>query len=133
MLPSPRWPNGTGREPGISFTTAALASAMKSGTAATGTEMSCLIEPPSGFCAADISSRSFQNAPSLAEIGRDHGIVDDTPSSMPRARIDSRAARASSRDDDNSISTYQGCLARQGIADIDAVTHAEIDRDVRRA
>jgi hypothetical protein len=42
--------------------TAASASAMKSGTAATGTEMSCLIEPPSGFCAADISSRSFQNA-----------------------------------------------------------------------
>src|SRR5437879_3507051 len=61
MLPSPRWPNGTGREPGMSFTTAALASSMKAGTAATGTEMSCLIEPPSGFCAADISSRSFQN------------------------------------------------------------------------
>jgi len=35
---------------------------MKAGTATTGTEMSCLIEPPSGFCAADISSRNFQNA-----------------------------------------------------------------------
>jgi hypothetical protein len=30
----------------MSAVTAALASAMKAGTAATGTEMSCLIEPP---------------------------------------------------------------------------------------
>ena len=49
---------------------------------------------------------------------------------MPLARIDSSAARASSRDDDNSISTYQGCLLVKRIADVDAVTNAEIDRDV---
>ena len=33
MLPSPRWPNGTGRAPGISAVTAASASAIKAGTA----------------------------------------------------------------------------------------------------
>ena len=37
----------------------------RQGTAApceTGTEMSCLIEPPSGFCDSEISSRADQNS-----------------------------------------------------------------------
>ncbi len=44
---------------------------MKAGTAATGTETSCLIEPPSGFCT---SSEHVANAPErlgLIEIGGD--------------------------------------------------------------
>ena len=54
MLPSPRWPNATTRAPGMNAATAAVASAMKAGTAPTGVETSCLIEPPCGFCASDI-------------------------------------------------------------------------------
>ena len=103
---------------------------MKSGTAATGTEMSCLIEPPSGFCAADISSRSFQNAWRWLEVCRDHRIVDDAVLHALAPRIASSVARASSRGDDSSISTYQGCLLGQRIADVDAVTDREIDRDL---
>jgi hypothetical protein len=64
----------------------------------------------------------------LAQIRRDHGVVDDAVFHA-LARIDSSASRASSREDDSSISTYQGCLL-PGIADVDAVAHAEIDRDV---
>ncbi len=45
-LPSPRCPKGKGWIPGTSLLTFALASSMKSGTTATGTETSCAIEPP---------------------------------------------------------------------------------------
>src|SRR5262249_6600487 len=61
-LPSPRWPNGTGRQPGMSFWTAVLARSMNSGTMATGTETSCLIDPPSGRCVSLIRLRRCQNA-----------------------------------------------------------------------
>ena len=48
--------------------------------------MSCLIEPPSGFCASDMSSRSFQNA---ARWSRFAAIAASStmPASSPLARI----------------------------------------------
>ena len=42
--------------------TAAFASSMKAGIAATGTEMSCLIEPPTWRCTSPNISRMRQNA-----------------------------------------------------------------------
>jgi len=115
---------------GISFITAASASAMKIGYRGDGTETSCLIEPPSGFCAADISSRSFQNAPRWLKLVA-ITASSTMPSSMPRARIASSASRASSRDDDNSISTYQD-IRPTGAAHVDAMADAEIDGDIRQ-
>ena len=46
----------------MSAVTAALASLIKAGTAATGTETSCLIEPPAWRCTSPNISRMRQNA-----------------------------------------------------------------------
>ncbi len=46
------------RAPGIAAITASSAFAMKAGMADTGTETSCLIDPPSGFCAFDMLSET---------------------------------------------------------------------------
>ena len=48
--------------------TAGAARAMNSGTDATGIEMSCLIDAPSGFCASEMSSRSCQKARPCARL-----------------------------------------------------------------
>ena len=48
--------------------TALSACSMKAGMAETGTEISCLIEAPSGFCAQDISSRISQKAACCARF-----------------------------------------------------------------
>ncbi len=57
-LPSPMCPNEHGRMPGTTFSAAATPSAIIRGTAATGTEMSCLIEAPSLLCTSLICSRA---------------------------------------------------------------------------
>ncbi len=62
MLPSPICPNGTGRAPGTTRFTAAAASLTNSGIFDTGTDTSCLIEPPSGFCTSGSISRTFHNS-----------------------------------------------------------------------
>ena len=82
---------------------------MNSGIAATGTEMSCLMDAPSGRCASDSDSLSFQKSaawPRLAAIVASPA----KPASMPAVRISSARARASSaeRPDDISISTRHG-------------------------
>src|SRR3989304_3043295 len=70
MLPSPRWPKGTGRAPGIISSTSWLARATNSGTRATGTAISCLMLPPSCFCTSLISSRRrHRSSPCAGEEG----------------------------------------------------------------
>jgi len=60
MLPSPIWPKGTGRLPGISATSAAEQRRIISGTRETGTETSFFTDAPSRFCASGCSSRMRQ-------------------------------------------------------------------------
>src|SRR5258708_7779283 len=86
MLPSPRWPNGTGRAPGTSASTAASASARNSGTWASGTETSC---------------RSFGRKPTqppkplaLAEAFRDGRVGDEAGLGARRQRVFERLAQA---------------------------------------
>ena len=62
MLPSPRWPNGTGRTPGTIAATSAMPCSRKAGISFTGTETSCLIEAPSRFCASEMFSRRRHSA-----------------------------------------------------------------------
>jgi len=61
-LPSPRWPNGTGRQPGMIAFAAALTSSRNCGTEATGTDTSALIDPPSGFWTSGRTCRMCQKA-----------------------------------------------------------------------
>jgi hypothetical protein len=56
----------TGRAPGNFAVTAATAFSMKAGIAATGTEMSCLIEAPSRFWDSEMLSRMRQSAAACA-------------------------------------------------------------------
>jgi len=54
--------------PGIAASQACVAASMKSATRETGTEMSCLIDPPSKRCASESSSRSCQSALRCASL-----------------------------------------------------------------
>ena len=108
MLPSPRWPNGTGRTPGTSAATAAMPCARNSGHASTGTEMSCLIEAPSNFWASDRLSRRCQSARRCASLDATTASLT-RPSSMAAAIValedvlQRHFAGAAT-----SVSTYQG-------------------------
>ena len=93
----------------MSFSTAASACAMKSGTAATGTETSCLIEPPSGFCASGRNLADMPKGARLVDAVGDRGILDEalfrrrrrapSPSSRAGLRaIATTAAAARTRD-----------------------------------
>ncbi len=97
----------------MSRVTASLACSMKAGTAATGTETSCLIEPPSGFCDGEISSRSFQNAARWLRLSA-ITASSITSCSSAAVRIASSVSRASLRGDDTSSSTYQGWRPESG-------------------
>ena len=129
MLPSPRWPNGSGRAPGMSLITAASASRMKAGTFATGTEMSCLIEPPTWRCTSPNISRMRQNA---LVCSSESAIAASatSPRSTPSARIASIVSRRPSRAcEDSSISTYQGCTVVQRIARAAVVLQHRVDAE----
>ena len=97
----------TTRAPGMNFTTSALAFSMKSGTAATGTETSCSIEPPSGFCEWVTKSRRSQNERRCCRLVA-ITASSTRPSSIPRERIASSVSLNDGACDVNSISTYQG-------------------------
>ena len=89
----------------MSFRAAALPSSMKAGMLATGTETSCLIEPPSRPCISPNNSRMRQNALACSTLSQ---IVASStrPFSSPAARICSIDSRKPSRRcDDSSIST----------------------------
>ena len=95
--------------------TAASASSMKAGTAATGTETSCLIEPPAWLLHL---AELFADAPErlgLFEAVGDGGIARPARARRRRAAYPPacRAGR-SRRCEDSSISTYQGCGAASG-------------------
>src|SRR5215213_7453415 len=68
MLPSPTWPNGTGRHSGDAFFMAASPCVMKVGILLTDTEMSCLIDGPSRFWDSEWFSRKLQK-PGLVGAG----------------------------------------------------------------
>ena len=77
--------------PGTSFSTSARPSFRKAGTEETGTETSCLMEPPAGICASTIASRMNQSSlacPSLAAMVASVTIS----SSKAAARISSIAS-----------------------------------------
>src|SRR5439155_27325649 len=97
MLPSPRCPNGSGRAAGMSLATAAFASAMKAGTAATGTETSCLIEPPSWRCTSPNISRMRQNIFCLIEALGDGGILHEFALQSFRENFFQHRAQAGAR------------------------------------
>ena len=49
---------------------------MNSGTAPTGTETSCLIEPPSNFCKSEMNFAQTPKIVALREVGGERGVVD---------------------------------------------------------
>ena len=77
MLPSPKCPKAQTRTLGIAARQAALASAMKSATRETGTETSCLIEPPSRPCTSGRLSRSRHSAAILRFARGDRRVLDE--------------------------------------------------------
>ncbi len=82
MLPSPRWPKGSGRAARDERRRRRRSPpAMKAGTAATGTETSCLIEPPSWRCTSPNISRMRQNILAWSRLS---AIV--ASSTRPRSR-----------------------------------------------
>ncbi len=99
--------------------TAAFASSMKAGTAATGTDTSCLIEPPSCFCT---SPAAFADAPEgVGLLQRSRAMRAVLDEAFLHAVAEDRLPSASRRPllarcDDSSISTYQGCALVERIA-----------------
>src|SRR5215470_11458087 len=125
MLPSPRCPKGRGRAPGTRLVTAAVASATKAGTDATGTETSCLIEPPSWRCTSPNSSRMRQNILACSRLSAMVASAT-SPRSRPSARISSSTARKPERAcEESSISTYQGCAAGSAVLEHELDAHAQ--------
>ena len=104
---------------------------MKSGTAFTGTETSCLIEPPSYFWVSAMWWRRSQNALVCSRLS---AMVASSISerSAPVARMSSMVARMPSRAcDDSSSSTYQACLFASGSRQVGRVLHREFECDAR--
>ena len=137
MLPSPRWPNGSGRAPGMSFTTAALASRDER------RHMRDRHRDVVLDRAADLAlhlAEHFADAPEgLGLIERLSAIAASatSPRSTPSARMPSRVSRRPSRCcDDNSISTYHAMpvvqrIARAGVVfqhRVDAEPHHQLER-----
>ncbi len=108
MLPSPKWPKGTGRQPGTISSTRALARSISSGMRPTGTETSCLILPPSCLCTSESSSRSRQKACAWARLEASAASAI-CPSSWAAASRPSSSAlvRPSARAPESSTSAYQ--------------------------
>ena len=106
MLPSPRWPNGTGRLPGMSRTSASDDRLIISGTAETGTETSFFTLAPARFWPSGCSSRSFQMAARWATDSAS-AASSTSPASIAASSTFSSSARspASGRDDARSTST----------------------------
>ena len=132
MLPSPTWPKGNGRAPGIIAVTAAPARRMNSGTAATGTAMSCLIEPPSSFCTSDSAWRMRQKALDWSSE-RAWTPSSTTSRATPSPKIASTvcSASASEREDDTSNSTYQSWRPGDRVAGPGHMAEHDVDRDPR--
>ena len=94
--------------------------AMKSGIDATGTEISCLIEAPSRFCASEMAfaqvpqscAPGFRSAPTTASVTRPRAIA--SRQRRPRSASFSDGRRAAG----TSISTYQGEGAGKRIAGV---------------
>ena len=92
--------------------TAASASVRNCGTFDTGTEISCLIEPPSGFCDSEINSR---NAHSSARWLSDWAMAASLTKPFSIA-ASSNASMLPSAGSAISASTYHGEAERQRIA-----------------
>ena len=92
-------------------------SSRNAGAAPTGTETSCLIEPPSKLCASDRDLAQAPEGAALLEAGGDarrpRSRLRRAP---PRAARPALPRRPSAVCEDNSISTYQAMAARQRIA-----------------
>ena len=84
----------TSRRPGIAASQATVAASRKSASRETGTDTSCLIEPPSRLCTSDRFSRNAQSARFCASLA---AIVASatSPSSMAAPSADSSSAAAS--------------------------------------
>ena len=100
--------------------------------AATGTEMSCLIEAPRWRCTSPNISRMRQKALRLLEAVGD-GRVAHQPLLVTLAlRMSSSTPRRPARAcEDNSISTYQGCCPVSGIAACGVVLDHRLDARTR--
>ena len=89
--------------------------AMKAGTCATGTETSCLIEPPTWRCTSPNISRMRQNALACSRLSAMAASLDEPAlDALGRGSSSSVSRRPARACEDSSISTYQGCGARSG-------------------
>ncbi len=103
------WPKQTTRAPGLTVSTACAAREMNSGTEAIGTEMSCLIDAPSGFCPSGKFSRNAQKAFAWARLAAITASPAIPLSSASESTVSIRLfASSDERPDEISISTCQG-------------------------
>jgi hypothetical protein len=101
------WPNGIGLMPGDSRSAAAIPRAINCGTAAIGTETSCLIEAPSFDCTSLICSR---NAHMLARSARlsANTALSTSPSANAASMAACNVPSGPPFMRDTSINAYQG-------------------------
>ena len=71
--------------------------ARKAGTAPTGTDTSCLIEPPCDFCASDIASRSAPERLALLERRGERRVLDQPALERVAEQRGHRVVEAASR------------------------------------
>ena len=80
---------------------------------ATGTETSCLMLPPSGFCASESGLAQPPEVARLRQRSGDRRVDDEAALAAARsASVSSRSAAPSALRPEISISAYQGCCWR---------------------
>ena len=133
MLPSPRWPNGSGRRPASALPPPPSPRARKSGTALQRHRDVVLDRAALGLLrlrhaprAAARSARAGRASCGDRRVG-DQPALDGLAEQVPPAR----RASPSSPGEDISISTYQGCRPDERIAAARHVAQHEVEADAR--